>query len=688
MTATLVTGSPPEPVRTGSDRDALATAGPLRTLLDRARAGRHSLAVLAALLGAIGIVQAVNSGGAPQRIDDEGTYTAQAYAVDRLGALAHYTYWYDHPPLGWMQIAAYAWVTRAFDRYDTSVLAGREAMLAATLASAALLWVLARRLGFSRTAAAAAVGLFGLSPLAVQFHRTVYLDNIAVPWVLAAMVLALSPRRRLTAFAGSGACFGIAVLSKETILLLAPVLGWMLWRAADRSTRRYGLTVAASLFVLLGTGYVLFALVKGELLAGAGHVSLVDGLRFQLAGRGGSGSVLSDGTLGRRTVDIWLQLDTAFAVAALVAAPAALLVRRLRPIAAGLVGLVLLIFRPGYLPVPYVLALLPLGALLVTGVLEEGWRLRPAGPRRGGVEGAPPVPAAGWRRRPLAVPVLVTTAVLVGVAAPGWGGQLRGLLRADLDAPGRQAQDWIVANVPKDSRLVVDDALWVDLVRAGFPRDEVVWYYKVDTDPAVEALSPNGWRDYDYVVSTASVRASPDAFPQVSAALQNSTPVAAFGAGDTLVEVRRVRPEGTAAAGAADRAELAARRLAGAQLAANPDLTLDPTVADAARTGRLDARLVGTLALLAGTYRLTVAAAPVVPGEEAGGSARRVVEISAIDGRPVTVGDPATTAVTGWLTAQPRQYRPASVESAARPGGRRLVVTEPLAVPTGLLTGP
>ncbi|WP_158277089.1 hypothetical protein [Serinibacter arcticus] len=33
----------------------------------------------------------------PQFIDDEGTYTAQAYAVERLGELTHYTYWYDHP---------------------------------------------------------------------------------------------------------------------------------------------------------------------------------------------------------------------------------------------------------------------------------------------------------------------------------------------------------------------------------------------------------------------------------------------------------------------------------------------------------------------------------------------------------------------------------------------------------------
>src|SRR5687768_3254695 len=46
--------------------------------------------------------------------DDPGTYTWQAWAVLEGKGLAHYTYWYDHPPLGWIQIALYAWVTRGF----------------------------------------------------------------------------------------------------------------------------------------------------------------------------------------------------------------------------------------------------------------------------------------------------------------------------------------------------------------------------------------------------------------------------------------------------------------------------------------------------------------------------------------------------------------------------------------------
>ena len=57
------------------------------------------------LMAIAAIARWVNIAGSPQRVDDEGTYVAQAWAVLRHGELAHYTYWYDHPPLGWIQLA-------------------------------------------------------------------------------------------------------------------------------------------------------------------------------------------------------------------------------------------------------------------------------------------------------------------------------------------------------------------------------------------------------------------------------------------------------------------------------------------------------------------------------------------------------------------------------------------------------
>src|SRR6267154_524145 len=55
---------------------------------------------------------AVSSARFPALADDEGTYVAQAWALRTRGSLSHYTYWYDHPPLGWMQLAFLTVVSR------------------------------------------------------------------------------------------------------------------------------------------------------------------------------------------------------------------------------------------------------------------------------------------------------------------------------------------------------------------------------------------------------------------------------------------------------------------------------------------------------------------------------------------------------------------------------------------------
>jgi hypothetical protein len=92
--------------------------------------------------------------GKQQATDDEGAYVSQAWAVLEWRTLAHYTYWYDHPPFRWTTIAGYSWVTQAFERLPTAVSAGREVMVWAEVISAAMMDLLARRIGLHRFAAA------------------------------------------------------------------------------------------------------------------------------------------------------------------------------------------------------------------------------------------------------------------------------------------------------------------------------------------------------------------------------------------------------------------------------------------------------------------------------------------------------------------------------------------------------
>lgn len=623
------------------------------------RVRRRSLFWLLPLLALAGAMSAINLGGAPQRIDDEGTYTAQAWAVGNLGQLAHYTFWYDHPPLGWIQLSLYAQLTGAFARYSIAVIAMREAMVVAALISVVLLWVLARRLGFSRPASAAAGLLFALSPLSVQFHRTVYLDNVATPWLLGALILALSRKNQLAAFAGSALMFGIAVLSKETYLLALPLLVFLAVRSAAPETRRYTLAVAGSVLALVGGSYVLLAAVKGEVVPRSGRVSLLQGTLFQLASRKGSGSVFDPASLADRTFSMWWQLDAVFIVGGLVAAVGALALRRLRPFAVfTLAAAAVFLLRPGgYIPVPFVIMLLPFGALLIAGLGD--WAVRSLAARR---------------RRARAIGVLMV-AVLAAVAiVPLWTTQLRGFLLANIDRPMSQAQAWIGQNVPRGDRLIVDDAMWVDLVRQGRQRSDVIWYYKLDTDPAVQKQSPQGWRNSQYVVTTESMRTFPDGFPQVSRAIANSVVVASYGSGAQRVDIRQIQPQGIRAASSAAKASLQDAVNAGTALAGNPRLSVGRDARNLLTGGRVDRRVMVALAAQAGIDTVTVSAFPLVPGETAS-VARRSVAISQLGGRPVVVDGKLGAAARAMVGMLDGPFQPDS----ARAVGRDLVITYPVA---------
>ena len=61
--------------------------------------------ICSGLVAIVLLVQAWNIADYPTVSDDEGTYLAQAWAVQHGMGMAPYTYWFDHPPLGWMQIA-------------------------------------------------------------------------------------------------------------------------------------------------------------------------------------------------------------------------------------------------------------------------------------------------------------------------------------------------------------------------------------------------------------------------------------------------------------------------------------------------------------------------------------------------------------------------------------------------------
>lgn len=513
---------------------------------------RHKIdtLVITALLVVSGMVSGLNMANYPQRFEDEGTYVSQAWAVKEQGELAHYTYWYDHPPLAWIQIAGYNLLTGADSRYDSSISAGREFMLVLHLASIILLYAVARRLGIGYVIAGVSVLLYALSPLAVEFGRYVLLDNIAMPWLLAAFLLALSPRRHLTTVIASAVCMALAVLSKETFVVFLPAVVYALFQASDKRNRRFMLTAFIVIFGLTTGFYALYAALKNELLPGQGHVSLLGTILWQISGREGTGSIFDPTSDSRSLVGYWLNIDAWLIVAGAIATPLAFFNRNARPLAlASLIGLLLLL-RTGYLPYPYIIALLPLAALMIGVVLHTfiGRPLQKNRPKES--HHNPQIKShkksakqfSVVKRWTASIAAAGLTVATLAFLIPAWQPKLASLLTADVDAPSRQAVDWVEQNIDRDSRLIVESALWSDIEKQGFNRPDPVWIYKTETDPEV-TREIGGWQGIDYLVLNGPTlqSSSRQKFPTVFEAIRHAKVVAEFGEDEHKVVIMEIR---------------------------------------------------------------------------------------------------------------------------------------------------
>ncbi|WP_030867247.1 phospholipid carrier-dependent glycosyltransferase [Streptomyces sp. NRRL F-2747] len=558
MTATLPTATDPRSGASAATATATATAplipqqrtrpgglgvrppAPAHPLV-RFRSSRPDLLLCGAVLLAIVLVQGWNITHFPTLSDDEGTYLAQAWAVQQGDGLAHYTYWYDHPPLGWIQIAALSYLPSLLVPDWMTVAPMRFSMTGVCAASSVLIYVLARRLRLPRWAAGLAMALFGLSPLSVVLQREIFLDNLAVMWMLLAFCLAASPRRHLWHHFASGLAAATAVLTKETMLVVLPALLVTMWRHSHRDTRKFAVTGAVTACALIGLSYPLYALLNSELLPGAGHVSLIDGITYQMS-RPGSGFILTPGSGSNGVLRSWLYYDTVLPLGGLAGALLLLVTLRWSVTARALAGpalaaviLAAVAMRPsGYLPAMYVIQALPFLALVLAGGAAS---VTHAVLRRRRTPGERGARAIGRR-----VLIGVLAAAAAAYVLPRWYEGDRTALTADANAPYRAAAAWLGREVPDPghTRVLVDDALWLDAVHHGFePGLGAIWFYKADLDPAVTMTLPRGWRDIDYVVSSPTVRRDAVDLPNVKAALEHSSAVAVFGSGEDRIEIRR-----------------------------------------------------------------------------------------------------------------------------------------------------
>jgi hypothetical protein len=282
----------------------------------------------------------------------------------------------------------------------------------------------------------------------------------------------------------------------------------------------------------LGITYPIYAILKGELVPGPGHVSLVEGIDFQLFSRKGSGSVFDPGSPAHEVLNGWIYHDPLFLTAGAASVIACAVIPRLRgPALAGIL-IMLVALRPGgYLPAMYVIQVLPFFALCVAGLAQEAVR------------------AARSDRKALRALGVASTAAAIGVAmiglVPRWFDSARHALTASSNEEFTAVSRWVQQNIadPSDTRILVDDNLWLDMESIGFQAPTgVIWFNKLDLDPAVAATAPRGWRDIDYLISTPGLRHALEqsSLPTVHDVVENSRVVASFGAGPDVIEIRQV----------------------------------------------------------------------------------------------------------------------------------------------------
>jgi 4-amino-4-deoxy-L-arabinose transferase-like glycosyltransferase len=472
------------------------------------RRAATALLILSLLAGAV--THGWNTFRYPLYLTDEGIYMGQAWAVVHEGRLTPYTYFYDHAPLGWLAIAA--WVTplpRQFEAFGNPINTGRVLMVLVHVGTVFLLFEVVRRYSGSVAAAFLAAFVVNVSPLAVYYQRQVLLDNLMVFWVLLGLYLLARRDGRVVTAIGGGLGFGLAMITKENALFLLPGFGYLMHRSIEaQSNRRFSASFwwfAAAAPVAM---YLLFAQLKNEMLPArldfnlatppADHVSLLYTVWWQLhrTPTTSHGSAFADLLRGS-----WLAKDTYLlaggAVATLATLGLALSDRRRRE---AMLGAALLAIGYGFYLTRSVLLdfyVVPLVSLLALNIgLLYAHLTR--------------------RVRPFAVGLLTLAVVAVPLAKPGGylmayndrnKLQVVDLYRLSLTDLQAQQVAWIRAHVPTDSRMIIDDDVWVQLhdVAPGYPNAHSHW--KAASDPDVrDKVFHSDWHRLTYVVLSNKMR--------------------------------------------------------------------------------------------------------------------------------------------------------------------------------------
>jgi Dolichyl-phosphate-mannose-protein mannosyltransferase len=458
------------------------------------------LEIIIVIIGVVGsvVAHAYNMFNFPRYEMDEGTYMSAAWAVLN-GKIYPYAYGYGHPPFAWMQLAALVKLVGSFFLFGNAIDTGRVLMLLYTLGSTLLIYLIVRKVTGNRSAALLTLGIFAFSPLAVTFQRLVLLDNIATFWFLLSLYFLVISKSRLQFITLSAICFGLSMLSKEVLILFMPGMVYGVWLHATKFQRKFAIVAFTYTFIAVASLFLLMATLKGELFPTGWlpwdknqHLSLI-GTFAQQTGRGQKEGSLTDSLSG------WYQTDPLLVILSVVPLAFNMLVGwwKQKQLFFAILGISfwLLFIRGGVVLSFYLIPLIPLiainTALMVNTIAE--W-------------------VGDFVRLDLLRAFLVCCAL---------GGVLffdathsQDVYTSNITSVQTDTMAWIRANVPRNSYIVMNAYLYMELRAPGgaavgngavYPNADV--YINIATDPALYNLVGGNADRVDYIIADSQVYA-------------------------------------------------------------------------------------------------------------------------------------------------------------------------------------
>jgi hypothetical protein len=236
------------------------------------------------------------------------------------------------------------------------------------------------------------------------------------------------------------------------------------------------------------------------------------------------------------------------------------------------------------------------------------------------------------------------------------------------------AAHWVAAQVSRTATVSCDRMMYQALKTAGFPAALLVQLRHGNADPPHSAL----------LVDTAAVRSmTGDRLVLADA----PAVIASFGSGSMRIDVRVIAHQGAAAYLAQLKADVAARKQAGAQLLQSPAVTMSPGARSQLSAGEVDFRLIVVITGLAAQQPVTIEAFGDLGPGATRGIPMRAVALAPSAGKGMPSAAAGIRSMLAFLHAQ-RNYAGTQLR-VVQAGGRNVLSVQFMAPsPLGSFNSP